>query len=123
MIAEARAELDAGLYVDAAEVDAWIDSIGTEHELPLPRTRRLWSGGHVPRTLIFAPRARDDLKAHRRWLTQSGSGRAAWRRTRAIRKVINRLWRAEADRRAMRDMPDRFGPLASGTSTRLSVPV
>ena len=40
MIAEARAELDAGLYVDAAEVDAWIDSIGTEHELPLPRTRR-----------------------------------------------------------------------------------
>jgi predicted transcriptional regulator len=41
MIAEARAELDAGLYVDAAEVDAWIDSIGTEHELPLPRTRRL----------------------------------------------------------------------------------
>jgi hypothetical protein len=40
MIAEARAELDAGLYVDAAEVDAWIDSIGTEHELPLPRTCR-----------------------------------------------------------------------------------
>ena len=35
-----EAELDAGLYVDAAEVDAWIDSIGTEHELPLPRTRR-----------------------------------------------------------------------------------
>ena len=31
MVAEARAELDAGLYVDAAEVDAWIDSIGTDH--------------------------------------------------------------------------------------------
>jgi predicted transcriptional regulator len=40
MIAEARAELDAGLYVDAAEVDAWIDSIGTDHELPAPPTRR-----------------------------------------------------------------------------------
>jgi predicted transcriptional regulator len=41
MIAEARAELDAGLYVDADEVDAWIDSIGTDHELPPPPTRRL----------------------------------------------------------------------------------
>ena len=33
-IAEARAQLDAGYYVDAEEVDAWIDSIGTDHELP-----------------------------------------------------------------------------------------
>jgi hypothetical protein len=40
MIAEARAELDAGLYVDAADIDAWINSIGTDHELPLPPTRR-----------------------------------------------------------------------------------
>ena len=40
MIAEARAELDAGLYVDAAAVDAWIDSIGTSHELPAPPSRR-----------------------------------------------------------------------------------
>ena len=39
MIAEARAELDAGLYVDPAEVDAWIDSLGTGHELPPPPTR------------------------------------------------------------------------------------
>ena len=38
-IAEARAELDAGLYVDADEIDAWIDSIGTDHELPPPPTR------------------------------------------------------------------------------------
>jgi len=35
-IAEARAELDAGLYVDAAEIDAWIDSIDTDHERPVP---------------------------------------------------------------------------------------
>jgi predicted transcriptional regulator len=41
MIAEARAELDAGLFVDAAEVDAWINSIGTDHERPAPPTRRL----------------------------------------------------------------------------------
>jgi predicted transcriptional regulator len=40
MIAEARAELDAGLYATSAEVKAWIDSIGTDHELPLPPTRR-----------------------------------------------------------------------------------
>lgn len=39
-IAEARAELDAGLYVDADEIDAWIDSIGIDHELPPPPTRR-----------------------------------------------------------------------------------
>jgi hypothetical protein len=41
MIAEARVELDAGLYADDAEVDAWIDSIGTDHELPAaPAGRR-----------------------------------------------------------------------------------
>ena len=39
-ITEARVELDAGLYVDSADVDAWIDSIGTDHELPLPTIRR-----------------------------------------------------------------------------------
>jgi predicted transcriptional regulator len=35
-IAEARAELDAGLYATSAEVKAWIDSIGTGRELPVP---------------------------------------------------------------------------------------
>lgn len=39
-IAAARAELDAGLYVDPAEIDAWIDSIGTNHPLPPPATRQ-----------------------------------------------------------------------------------
>jgi predicted transcriptional regulator len=39
MIAEARAELDAGLYATSAEVKAWIDSIGTDHELPVPYPR------------------------------------------------------------------------------------
>jgi hypothetical protein len=39
-IAEADAEIEAGLYVDADEIDAWIDSIGTDHELPPPPTRR-----------------------------------------------------------------------------------
>jgi predicted transcriptional regulator len=39
MIAEARAELDAGLYATSDEVKAWIDSIGTEHELPIPYPR------------------------------------------------------------------------------------
>lgn len=38
-IAEARASLDAGFYVDANDVDAWIDSIGTDCELPPPPTR------------------------------------------------------------------------------------
>lgn len=39
MIAEARAELEAGLYVDSAEMDAWMDSLDTDHELPPPPTR------------------------------------------------------------------------------------
>lgn len=38
-IAEARAELAAGLYVDADEIDAWIQSLGTDQELPPPPTR------------------------------------------------------------------------------------
>ncbi len=38
-LAQARAELDAGLYVDADEIDAWIDSMGTDHELLPPPTR------------------------------------------------------------------------------------
>jgi predicted transcriptional regulator len=39
-IAAAEASLAAGLYVDADDIDAWIDSIGTDHELPPPLTRR-----------------------------------------------------------------------------------
>lgn len=40
MIAEADAEIEAGLYVNSADIKAWIDSIGTDHELPPPATRR-----------------------------------------------------------------------------------
>jgi predicted transcriptional regulator len=40
MIAEADADVAAGRLVDAAEVDAWIDSIGTDHELPVPYAGR-----------------------------------------------------------------------------------
>lgn len=38
-IAEARAELDAGLYVDIADVRAWADSLRTATPLPLPPIR------------------------------------------------------------------------------------
>ncbi len=38
-IAEARAELDAGLYVDIADVRAWVDSLRTDTPLPLPPIR------------------------------------------------------------------------------------
>jgi predicted transcriptional regulator len=40
-IAEARAELDAGLYVDADEMRVWVDSLRTAAPLPPPATRRL----------------------------------------------------------------------------------
>jgi len=36
MLAEARADVAAGRLIDAADVDAWIDSLGTGHELPPP---------------------------------------------------------------------------------------
>lgn len=39
-IARAEASFAAGIYVDADDVDAWIDSIGTDHELPPPPTRK-----------------------------------------------------------------------------------
>jgi len=39
-IAKARASVAAGRVVDEAEVDAWIDSIGTDHELPVPYSGR-----------------------------------------------------------------------------------
>jgi predicted transcriptional regulator len=40
MIAEAKASAAAGRLVDEADVDAWIDSIGTDHELPVPYAGR-----------------------------------------------------------------------------------
>jgi len=39
-IAEADAEIEAGLFIEEADVDAWIDSLGTDHELPVPKPRR-----------------------------------------------------------------------------------
>jgi predicted transcriptional regulator len=35
-IAKARASIAEGRVVDSAKVKAWIDSIGTDHELPVP---------------------------------------------------------------------------------------
>ncbi len=39
-IAEADASIAAGRLIDASEIDAWIDSIGTDHELPPPHRAR-----------------------------------------------------------------------------------
>jgi len=39
-IAEAEADVFAGRLVDSAKVKAWIDSIGTDHELPVPYSGR-----------------------------------------------------------------------------------
>lgn len=39
-IAEARASAAAGRLIDESEIDAWIDSLGTDHELPPPRSAR-----------------------------------------------------------------------------------
>jgi predicted transcriptional regulator len=39
-IAEARADIAAGRVVPSEEVDAWIDSVDTDHELPPPRSGR-----------------------------------------------------------------------------------
>jgi predicted transcriptional regulator len=37
MIAEAEAEIAAGLLIPSAGVGAWIDSLGTANPLPIPR--------------------------------------------------------------------------------------
>ncbi|MFL5285794.1 MAG: hypothetical protein ACJ8AW_33665 [Rhodopila sp.] len=39
-IARARASVAAGRVVDSARVKAWIDSLGTDHELPVPYSGR-----------------------------------------------------------------------------------
>jgi predicted transcriptional regulator len=39
-IAKARASAAAGRVVPSEAVDAWIDSLGTDHELPPPRSGR-----------------------------------------------------------------------------------
>jgi len=38
-IAKARASIAAGYYATSAEVDAWIDSLGTGNPLPVPYPR------------------------------------------------------------------------------------
>jgi hypothetical protein len=43
-IAEADADIEAGLLLDAADVNAWIDSLGTDHALPRPEPRRSVDG-------------------------------------------------------------------------------
>jgi hypothetical protein len=40
MIAEADADIAAGRVVDSTKVRAWIDSSGTDHELPVPYSGR-----------------------------------------------------------------------------------
>ena len=45
----------------------------------------------MPRALIYAPRARNDLAEITRWLTQPGSGPRARRRLAAIWAAIERL--------------------------------
>ena len=37
-LAEARASAEAGGLIDEADMDAWIDSLGTSNELPPPGT-------------------------------------------------------------------------------------
>jgi len=40
MIAKADADIAAGRMVDSARVKEWIDSLGTDHELPVPYSGR-----------------------------------------------------------------------------------
>jgi len=37
-IAKADADIAAGRLIDEQAMDAWIDSLGTDHELPLPQS-------------------------------------------------------------------------------------
>ncbi len=39
-IDEGRADIAAGRWVSAEKVRAWIDTLGTDHELPLPECEK-----------------------------------------------------------------------------------
>jgi predicted transcriptional regulator len=39
-VARARASIAAGYYATSAEVNAWIDSLGTDNPLPAPHPRQ-----------------------------------------------------------------------------------
>ncbi len=95
-IARARASIAAGYRATSVEVNAWIDSLGTDNPLPLPyprhpRPRRFRTAFRVPREPIYAPEALMDIDTVSRWLTQPGSGPRAWRRPAAIRDGIECL--------------------------------
>jgi predicted transcriptional regulator len=40
MIAKADADIAAGRLIDETDIDTWIDSVGSDQELPAPRSRR-----------------------------------------------------------------------------------
>jgi len=44
MIAHARAQIDAGRVVTVEAFDEWVDSLGSESELPPPRAKAPGSG-------------------------------------------------------------------------------
>ena len=39
LIEEARAETRQGLYIDAAEFEAWLDTYGSDEDLPPPQPK------------------------------------------------------------------------------------
>lgn len=69
-IAEADAEIDAGLFIEEADMDAWIGSHGTDHELPPPQP-------HAGVDLAVTRRRADLFTPPGRWptLTPCGAGR------------------------------------------------
>jgi hypothetical protein len=58
MLAQARTSAAAGRTVSEEQVDAWVDSLGTAHELPAPRSGRTVrndSVGDVLLLRVFGP--------------------------------------------------------------------
>lgn len=39
-VAEGRADIRAGRFVTPEEIDAWIDTVGTPNERPVPQSRK-----------------------------------------------------------------------------------
>jgi hypothetical protein len=113
MIAEALASAKAGLVVDEAAVDAWIDSLGTEHGLPVPYPS-LWPRNPEARRLRYTRDALAGLDGMHRWLTQPGSGPAARRRLAAIR--LAELLRCPATRGQERDSGRETGKSQPGVT-------
>jgi plasmid stabilization system protein ParE len=87
---KSRASAKAGRVVPVTDLRDWVDSLETDHELPVPRAR--WGRPKLlPQIVILTDEAAEDVGNIRLWLRQRGSGPAAFKKLAAIVEAIENL--------------------------------